>query len=248
MADRRTASVVNRSAPIWEPLEGRQLLTSLPMPVMGPRGGLVRFGDSVLTVEGTRRSDTIVLSRSIVRGTLRLSVGINGESVVSYKAGLVQQIRIVGGRGDDALLGGTIGNVGWLSTKPDFIPSMTLEGGFGNDVLEGCTGNDLLDGGEGDDSLQGEAGDDTLLGGDGNDSLIGSTGSDLLRGGAGDDQLDGNGDYRPPLPPGTAVDAAPAPGNGTWNDSIYGGAGVDTFFKFDKASEQLDVTAQDKLV
>jgi Ca2+-binding RTX toxin-like protein len=127
---------------------------------------------------------------------------------------------------------------------------MTVLGGAGNDSLSAANNNDRLDGGPGDDSLTGGAGNDVLLGRAGNDFLIGHTGSDTLRGGAGDDRLDGNGDYREPIDPGPMgwVDYAPQPGNGPWNDALYGGPGSDTFFSFDEPGERKDVSAEDTLV
>jgi Ca2+-binding RTX toxin-like protein len=85
--------------------------------------------------------------------------------------------KVVGGQGDDTLLGDAKANI--------------LSGGPGNDRLAGAEGDDVLGGGVGNDSLSGDVGNDGLFGGDGNDSLFGADGNDDLKGEAGDDNLDG---------------------------------------------------------
>jgi len=85
--------------------------------------------------------------------------------------------KVVGGSGDDVLLGDGRSNV--------------LVGGPGNDRISGAEGDDTLAGEEGNDELSGDVGNDTLFGGDGNDSLFGGDGNDELKGEAGDDNLDG---------------------------------------------------------
>ena len=85
--------------------------------------------------------------------------------------------KVLGGLGDDALLGDGRANV--------------LMGGAGNDVLGGAEGDDLLIGDVGNDRLAGDVGNDTLLGSDGDDNLSGGGGSDDLKGEAGKDTLDG---------------------------------------------------------
>jgi Ca2+-binding RTX toxin-like protein len=85
--------------------------------------------------------------------------------------------KVVGGSGDDTLLGDAKANV--------------LEGGAGNDRLAGAEGDDLLGGELGNDTLSGDVGNDALFGSDGNDNLSGGDGNDDLKGEAGDDNLDG---------------------------------------------------------
>jgi Ca2+-binding RTX toxin-like protein len=84
--------------------------------------------------------------------------------------------KVVGGSGDDTLLGDAKVNV--------------LAGGPGNDRVAGAEGDDELAGEEGNDNLSGDVGNDTLFGGDGNDTLFGAAGNDDLKGEAGDDNLD----------------------------------------------------------
>ena len=93
------------------------------------------------------------------------------------------------------------------------IPTITFDGGDGNDTLTGGDGNDTLRGGLGNDTINGGAGFDTLDGGDGNDTLSGgpngvTQGFEPHLGGAGDDMMIWN------------------PGDG--NDLNDGGPGLDT--------------------
>ena len=85
--------------------------------------------------------------------------------------------KVIGGSGDDTLLGDGRVNV--------------LVGGPGNDRIAGAEGDDTLAGQWGNDELAGDVGNDVLFGGDGNDSLAGAEGNDELKGEAGDDSLDG---------------------------------------------------------
>lgn len=67
------------------------------------------------------------------------------------------------------------------------IPSCTVTGTEGNDVLTGTSGDDVICGLGGNDHLNGRGGNDTLLGGNGNDILDGGTGLNTLDGGDGTD-------------------------------------------------------------
>jgi Ca2+-binding RTX toxin-like protein len=223
---------------VVESLEARQHLS-------------VTLTDGLLTVEGTRRADVIVLSRYFGHGgVLRLSVYNNGQEIANLRARDVHGIALFGGLGDDVLAGGTIGNSSWVGTPNGLtaIPNFAIHGGGGNDHLEGAQGNDTLDGGAGRDTLEGANGDDILAGGDEADILVGGTGNDTLDGGAGDDDLDGNGDVDYTRPqPGLIIDRVRPPGNGVWSDVIIGGAGVDTFHKTDMSSEFNDAGRDDRL-
>jgi Ca2+-binding RTX toxin-like protein len=101
---------------------------------------------------------------------------------------------VLGGNGDDSILGDSLANV--------------LEGGLGNDTLDGGAGNDTLIGGAGTDwasyasatgavtvnlgagMSSGAAGTDSLtglriVGGNGDDSILGDSLANVLEGGAG---------------------------------------------------------------
>ncbi len=94
----------------------------------------------------------------------RFGVGI----FVNLATAIVSSIRtearafenVVGGIGDDLLIGSNVAN-----------------------LLEGGNGNDLLIGGDGGDTLNGGSGRDILLGGNGADVLNGGGGQDILIGG-----------------------------------------------------------------
>jgi Ca2+-binding RTX toxin-like protein len=91
---------------------------------------------------------------------------------------------VFGGNGNDTL------------NLSDYITSVTLSGGSGNDSISGGSGNDSIDGGIGNDSIHGGGGSDILLGGAGTDRLDGGIGMDSMVGGAGNDTyyVDNNSD------------------------------------------------------
>jgi Ca2+-binding RTX toxin-like protein len=92
---------------------------------------------------------------------------------------------------------------GNLTTFDPVPPSLTINGGPGNDTItvdpdvtapvtiSGGAGDDTIIGGSGHDTLSGGAGADILVGGDGNDLLTGGSGRDILIGGDGKDALHG---------------------------------------------------------
>ena len=160
---------------------------------------------------------------------------------------------IFGDDGDDLLLGGDGADVIHGGHGNDRI-----FGGSGNDVILAGSGNDIVFGEDGQDSVQGGTGDDILSGGEGNDRLFGDDDNDVLSGDAGDDVLDG-GTGHDTLAGGSGHDAllgadgddvfvaGTAPvlshdiasainGSDTatstesdGDDTIYGGAGIDTY-------------------
>ena len=94
------------------------------------------------------------------------------------------------------------------------VTSVKINGGAGNDKIVGSDLADSIDGGAGNDTLQAGLGDDTILGGSGNDGISGRAGSDSLLGGDGNDTvLGGIGDDKM------------FGGNG--NDLLIGGDGAD---------------------
>jgi hypothetical protein len=131
----------------------------------------------VLSIEGTSRSDTIVLTMDSPR-TLRVRVGDTESTFLKKTFG---KIRITAGRGEDLV---TIGS----DTSPITCP-VSVSGGDGSDTIIGGAGNDKLDGGAGADQIAGGAGDDSVTGDNGNDDLHGGDGRDSLSGGKGDDEL-----------------------------------------------------------
>lgn len=65
--------------------------------------------------------------------------------------------------------------------------TLSVFGGFGDDVLTGTGNGDVLSGYDGNDVLNGGNGNDTLQGQNGNDHLYGGLGADVLIGGKGAD-------------------------------------------------------------
>lgn len=99
--------------------------------------------------------------------------GGDGDDIISNTA--LPNSVVVGGRGDDTLIGSGVADILLGQDGND-----TLLGGGGNDVLFGGAGSDYLDGQWGSDTLLGEAGNDTLLGGNDGvaDSMTGGVGQD----------------------------------------------------------------------
>jgi uncharacterized secreted protein with C-terminal beta-propeller domain len=160
------------------------------------------YGDanSTWTIIGdadpARPDDTIVIDRDPAHtGALRATV--NGVVVGTRLESTIKTIRVIGGRGADAITVDVPGNVR-IKTQ--------LFGNAGNDTLRGSDGSDAIFGGPGDDTLLGGKGSDQLRGGTGNDSLTGGDGNDGLSGEAGDDTLRG-GNGRNSLAGGTGRDA-----------------------------------------
>ena len=102
---------------------------------------------------------------------------------------------IVGGSGNDSIIGSTAANDLDGGTGNDSIiggaGDDAIDGGTGNDSISGGSGNDAVDGGVGNDSLVGGVGDDVIDGGTGNDTISGEIGNDTLDGESGLDQVDG---------------------------------------------------------
>ena len=175
-------SRIERSRPLVETLEERRLLSA------------------VLTIEGTRRADDIVISRS---ATGRYDVSVNGVHT-SYRASRVRRMVVIAGRGDDNVaVTNDNGGVSVFRTIDGGDGNDTLTGGKGqdelvgeggDDVLDGRQGNDIEDGGAGDDSVVGGVGDDSVDGGEGNDDVDGGDGHDHVHGGGGNDQFHGGHD------------------------------------------------------
>jgi Ca2+-binding RTX toxin-like protein len=145
--------------------------------------------------------------------TANLNTGIASFSGQTVTEPLISIENLIGGSGNDSLIGNGVANV-----FSGGIGNDTLIGGYGNDSLDAWTGNDSLLGGIGDDWLDGAFDNDTLYGGMGNDTLGNSyypeSGDDLMYGEGGDDKLYG-GDGNDTLDGGDGY------------DSLYGGAGND---------------------
>jgi Ca2+-binding RTX toxin-like protein len=159
-----------------EPLEERALLSAVSL----SRGG-------TLYVEGTRRSDAIVVRRNPAnRGEIEVLHDGRSQTL----AGRVKQVLVVTGAGDDTVL--VDRRVSTAATLVGGAGDDSLSGGSGNDDVEGDGGDDSLVGGAGDDSIRGGDGVDEIEGDDGDDSIAGEGGHDHVRGDAGNDRFDNN--------------------------------------------------------
>jgi hypothetical protein len=118
---------------------------------------------------------------------------------------------VMGGAGDDTLVGGAAADGLHGEAGSDRIlggdGADTIVGGAGRDILDGQRGDDFILGGDGNDVISAGSGYDTLSGGGGNDVLYAFRGPCTMEGGEGDDTLVG--------------------GRG-WNE-IHGGSGADLF-------------------
>ena len=72
-----------------------------------------------------------------------------------------------------------------------YLPSVTINGTTGDDLIDGGVGNDRLSGNSGNDTIDGSNGDDEIFGNAGHDILYGDAGNDFLDGGDGNDALHG---------------------------------------------------------
>lgn len=126
-------------------------------------------GADILSVGGQSAATQVVFQGG--RGADILN---GGEALFALRAdGSADDDTLVGGAGNDSLLGGGDDDV--------------LLGGEGLNTLLGETGDDQIDGGGAADNLGGGSGDDTLNGGGGADVLSGGAGEDLIWGGTGAD-------------------------------------------------------------
>lgn len=114
------------------------------------------------------------------------------------------------------------------------LPSNTIQGTAGNDLLKGTSQSDVIFGEDSNDTLQGKQGNDELYGGNDNDILRGGADNDLLIGGEGNDILiGGKGSDRLLGGEFTSFSPSPLPGESTASNSqidvLLGGQNADTF-------------------
>ncbi|MDB5318520.1 MAG: Hemolysin-type calcium-binding region [Phycisphaerales bacterium] len=180
-----------------ESLEPRQLLTAA-----------ATLADGILTVEGTRRDDVLLVTLYTGKGARpTFSVTNNGDEFAIFRTKGISRIKMLGGTGSDVLeVHGQATSIRIDPATPDLLQlqsgvyfplPLTLFGGAGNDTLTGGVANDRIEGGSGRDLLTGGDGDDQIFGQNDNDTLIGSDGNDTLDGGNGHDDLTGDGAASP---------------------------------------------------
>jgi Ca2+-binding RTX toxin-like protein len=141
--------------PVMEMMEQRRMLNS------------TCSGAATFTYTGDGNVNSITASTS--GGTLTVS---DGTVTCNFTQSSVTSLTIDGSGGNDTITVNS--NVS--------VPSITLKGGSGDDVING---------GSGAESILGEGGNDQLIGNGGNDTLDGGSNDDLLEGDAGDDLLIG---------------------------------------------------------
>jgi Ca2+-binding RTX toxin-like protein len=144
----------------------------------GVQGGTVEVA---ATVDGSTR--VWVFDAADVKRIYGEGGGGNDRLDIGTTLNLDQTL--LGGRGDDVLLGGRGSGTFFGGDGDDALVSRgqnsELDGGDGDDTLSGSHLADLLRGGNGDDDLRGHSGNDTLTGGQG---------ADIFRGGRGIDTAD----------------------------------------------------------
>ena len=177
--------------------------------------GVINNNNQTLLVSGTDEADNI--SINLVENAYQLNV--NGV-ISTIDPSTIKQFDILADDGNDTV---TIGPGVCQCYVLGGAGDDTIVGGDFNDTITGSAGNDQLFGGGGDDRLDGSAGRDIVDGGLGNDRLYGSAGNDVLTGDSGVDRLDG-GDDNDVLSGGSSADKLYG---GYGNDSLYGGNGND---------------------
>jgi Ca2+-binding RTX toxin-like protein len=156
----------------------------------------VRHG--VLTVEGTKASDTIALRLAAGDpGVLQVDAGGDGSADFSFELRRFAAIAVDAGASDD-LVRIDEGNGAVNAAIPTAIAGGdgddTLAGGSGAETFVGGDGNDSIDGNRGNDVAFMGAGDDAFVWdpGDGSDTVEGQDGTDTMvfNGAAGAEQFD----------------------------------------------------------
>jgi Ca2+-binding RTX toxin-like protein len=187
---------------------------------------LASIGDGNDTIGGGGNRDTYSLAATSAPATVSLQAGTSTSAETGRdRLGGIENI--IGGRGNDSIVGDGSDNV--LNGGPG---SDLISGAAGNDMLIGGPGADTLDGGDGIDTASylgatlgvavalalglGTAGDaagdvlrniENLTGGVGMDTLRGDASANLINGGGGNDLLFG----------------------GAGNDTLDGAGGIDTY-------------------
>ena len=187
----------------------------------GPGLAGTTYFSGVETIIGTSAGDSIGYVGSLLDG------GGGDDTLIGVFA---SASTLLGGEGNDQLIGGGAGDSISGGTGDDYIfgygGADTVDGGAGNDVILGSGANSSLSGGLGDDVVVGSEGADTIDGGAGanyivagsGDDLILSTGTDTVLGGDGIDTLSFAG-----LTAGVVVNAYSATSSAIAGATYFGG-------------------------
>jgi hypothetical protein len=149
---------------------------------MEPRRLLTASVAGVLTVTGTKLSDTIVVRLNATDESV-LEVVENGMTS-SFAVDDIESMEIFGLEGRDAI---TVDDANGVVEIEAF-----LAGGHGNDTLTSGAGDSTLNGGNGQDVLVGGAGDDEVEGGRDTDSITGGDGEDVFKSSDADAEITDN--------------------------------------------------------
>ena len=155
-------------------------------------------GVSRIVVTNAGEGDDFIQVNAGVLADVEIEGGVGNDALLSFGSG---RSTLRGGDGDDLLYGGDGDDTMFGGSGND-----ELSAGNGNNTLHGDAGNDIIRGGNDVDTAHGGDGDDTIDTYDGNDVVTGGNGNDRITTGKGDDLIDG----------------------GDGDDEIYAGAGADT--------------------
>jgi len=167
---------------------------------------------SEIVIEGTSGADNVNVWADAANVYVSMA-NSTGTKNASFNRATVNQVRFLGGDGDDVFTNTSSVNTLALGEGGND----TLTGGLGTNVLFGGAGDDRLTGNSNADQLYGEDGNDILDGGAGNDIIYGGNGFDTISGGDGDDNLYGD-------------DGTDVLYGGSGNDIVYGGLGADLIY------------------
>ncbi len=146
--------------------------------VSGPAAIAIDGGDGSDTVDysGTRSADTIGIAND------GAAVAVSSPESSTQQTTAVENLHVDGRRGDDTITGGN-GIAGLTNLRiRGGRGNDALTGGDGNDTLIGGSGNDTINGGRGADVAQLGSGSDTFVWnpGDGSDIVDGQSGNDTM--------------------------------------------------------------------
>jgi uncharacterized protein (TIGR03118 family) len=148
--------------------ESHGLLGKITANAAGTSPVSATLNDGVLTIDGSRGSDNIVITQTGHRIT---AIG-DSQQIGSFDSALVNTIQVFGVTGNDTIF-----------VSPSIHTPTLLDGGTGNDQIFGGDGANILLGGPGNDILIGGRHRDILIGGDGRDVIFGNAGDDIVIGG-----------------------------------------------------------------
>ena len=194
--------------------------------VGGPGNDTLEGGTGNDTLEGGTGDDTLVGGGGDDTATFAdhatgvvasLATALATDPAIHQTDHLRGITNLVGGRGNDTLVGNALNNV--------------LNGGPGDDTLLAGSGNDTLVGG---------MGNDLLVGGHGRDHMFAGTGNDVVDGSSGDDTIDcGTGNT---IVSATSTDTEAADCNGDSHQELQRYHGTVT--SVDTGSPQTTMTVQ----